>query len=79
MANEFKTKEGKDPTWTDVASHLKEEAIKAIDDREAKKLEWLKRPRRLPKKMIRNSLIILTRIVDEDLDDLYKSNKLNLH
>jgi hypothetical protein len=75
-ANDFKTKEGKDPTWTDVATHLKEDAIKAIDDREAEKVRVAEETKKVAEENDKKLTDNFNKIVDEDLDDLYKSNKL---
>jgi hypothetical protein len=75
-AAEFKDKQNKEPSWTDVAAHLKEEAIKAIDDREAQKVKVAEEAKKVADENDKKLTDNFNKIVDEDLDDLYKSNRL---
>ena len=75
-ANKFKEDEGKEPTWTDVAKHLKEEAIKAIDEREALKAKQTEETKKIADENEKRSIETFNKIVDEDLEDLYTNKKL---
>jgi len=75
-ADKFKEESGKEPTWTDVASYLKEEAVQELERRQEAKQKAEAEDRQAKAEAEKVRVEEFNKIVDEDLDDLYKAEKL---
>jgi len=75
-AKDFEEENGRVPTWTDVASHLEETTLKKLEDREVEKQEQIKKEQQEREEIEKKKVEEFNKVVDEDLDDLYKNEKL---
>lgn len=76
-ATAFKEEQGKEPSWTDVAMHLKEEAIKAIDEREAEKAKQAEEENKQKAENEKQLTENFNALINDDLSDLYSKGKLS--